>query len=144
MTWISTVISIAPPRAPGPRTPSVSSMSEEPTTPRVAISAKVPVKLAQRIAQRARAEGRTKQAVINELLGRQLDGEERDILDLPATSEMLGVSEHTLLDRIADGDFPARRFGDEWRCSRQAVLDWLNGTDEPRRKRTWLRADQTA
>ena len=116
----------------------------EHSTPRVAISAKIPVRLAQRIEQRTRAEGRTKQAVIQELISRQLDGEERDILDLEATAELLGISEHALLDRIAKGDFPARRFGDEWRCSRQAVLDWLNGTDEISRRQGWLLADRPA
>ncbi len=118
-------------------------MSEQ-SSPRIAISAKVPVRLAQRIDQRTRAEGRTKQAVIQDLLSRQLDGEERDILDLEGTAEMLGVSEHALLDRIAKGDFPARRFGDEWRCSRRAVLEWLNGTDEISRRQGWLLSDRPA
>ena len=118
-------------------------MSDQPS-PRIAISAKVPVRLAQRIDQRSRAEGRTKQAVIQDLLSRQLDGEERDILDLEATAELLGISEHALLDRISKGDFPARRFGDEWRCSRQAVLDWLSGTDDVSRRQGWLLADRPA
>lgn len=108
-------------------------------SPKAAISAKVPVKLAQRIEQRTRAEGRTKQAVIQDLLTKQLDGDERDILDLTATAELLGVSENALLERIAKGDFPARRFGEEWRCSRGAVLEWLNGTDEVSRRHSWLR-----
>ena len=103
------------------------------------------MKLAQRIEQRTLAEGRTKQAVIQELLTKQLDGDEREILDLRATAEMLGISERALLERIARGDFPARRFGEEWRCSRGAVLEWLNGTDEiSRRGHGWLRGDQPA
>ena len=112
-------------------------MSER-STPRMTISAKVPVRLAQRLEQRTVAEGRTKQAVIQELLSKQLEGDEREILDLPATADLLGVSEQALLDRIAKGDFPARRFGEEWRCSRQAVHDWLRGTDEISHRQGWL------
>lgn len=113
-------------------------------TPRIAISTKVPVRLARAIEQRTVAEGKTKQAVISDILSKQLDGDERDIMDLPGTADMLGVSEQALLERIARGDFPARRFGDEWRCSRGAVLDWLNGTDEVSRRQGWLRGERPA
>ena len=49
--------------------------------------------------------------------------------DLAGAATLLGIAESDLLARIADGDFPARRFGDAWRCSRTAILTWLAGTD---------------
>lgn len=80
-----------------------------------------------------RSAGRTKQAVVEELLASQLRVSERpddeEILDLAAVAAMLRVDEVDVLDRIAGGDFPARRFGDEWRASRSAIVAWLHGTD---------------
>ena len=80
-----------------------------------------------------RAAGRTKQAVVEELLASQLRvsvrPDDEEILDLAAVAAMLRVDEAEVLDRIAAGDFPARRFGGEWRASRSAVIAWLHGTD---------------
>ncbi len=81
---------------------------------------------------RIEIDGRTKQAVVEDLLARQLrapttpDG---DVVDLTTMATILQVGEHDIIDRIAAGDFPARRFGTEWRFSRAAVTAWLHGTD---------------
>jgi excisionase family DNA binding protein len=119
-------------------------MAENPAMSRVTVTARVPEELAARLDARVAAEGTTKQAVVQGLLSKQLDLEERDILDLAETAELLGVSEQLLLTRIARGDFPARRFGGAWRCSRAAVLDWLAGSDQVSRRPAWLRVEQPA
>ena len=103
--------------------------------PRSALFVRLPAPLVGRLDARIRADGRTKQAVVEDLLATQLavdaNVEVRDdeILDLAGVAELLGIGEEDVLARIADGDFPARRFGDQWRCSRTAILTWLAGTD---------------
>ncbi len=52
-----------------------------------------------------------------------------EILDLSGVAALLRVSEASILDRVAHGGFPARRFGPDWRISRTAVTAWLHGTD---------------
>lgn len=98
---------------------------------RSALFVRLPAPLASRLDARIEAVGRTKQAVVTDLLAAQLDHEPGDdeILDLAAVAELLRVSEADILARIEVGDFPARRFGQVWRCSRSAVLAWLAGTD---------------
>lgn len=81
---------------------------------------------------RIEVDGRTKQAVVEDLLSQQLrsapdDG--TDVLDLEGVAALLRVTTRDVLDRIDAGDFPGRRFGDEWRFSRAAVVGWLHGTD---------------
>lgn len=81
---------------------------------------------------RIRADGRSKQAVVEALLSEQLHAPDRaddEILDLAGVAALLRVGEQDVLARIADGDFPARRFGSTWRCSRTAITAWLHGTD---------------
>lgn len=91
---------------------------------------RLPETLLTRLEQRIEEDGRTKQAVVEDLLASQLDDDADDeILDLTGAATLLRVDERAVLDRIREGDFPARRFGDEWRCSRSAILAWLAGTD---------------
>lgn len=93
---------------------------------------RLPVPLLGRLDTRIAADGRTKQAVVEDLLASQLGRPTRpddEILDLAEVATMLRVSDAVVLERIAQGDFPARRFGDDWRVSRSAVLAWLHGTD---------------
>ncbi len=82
---------------------------------------------------RIEIDGRTKQAVVEDLLSQQLQAAPSpgptDILDLDGVATLLHVHRSDMLERIAGGDFPARRFGTEWRCSRAAVTAWLHGTD---------------
>ena len=100
--------------------------------PLTALFVRVPESLASELTARSQAQGRSKQAVVTELLsnGAQPTRADSDvIMDLEETASMLGVSTSDILERIADGDFPARRFGSNWRCSRAAVLTWMAGTD---------------
>lgn len=91
---------------------------------------RLPASLLTRLDDRIQDEGRTKQAVVEDLIANQLDAPADDeILDLPGVAALLRVDESAVLDRIRDGDFPARRFDDGWRCARSAVLAWLAGTD---------------
>jgi len=81
---------------------------------------------------RIELDGRTKQAVVEDLLSQQLQSPDRpddDILDLAGVAAMLRVDERAVLDRIAESDFPARRLGGQWRVSRTAVIAWLHGSD---------------
>lgn len=102
---------------------------------RSALFVRLPTPLVNRLDHRIRDDGRTKQAVVEELLAAQLavdasvELRDDEILDLAATAALLRVEESEVLERIRSGDFPARRFGDEWRCSRTAILAWLAGTD---------------
>lgn len=105
-------------------------------TDRAPLFVRLSAPLLSELDARIEVDGRTKQAVVEELLAQQLrtstgsdDDDIDDIIDLAGVAAMLRVDEHDVLDRIASGDFPARRFGTEWRCSRAAVTDWLRGTD---------------
>ncbi len=107
------------------------------TEPLTALYVRVPTALAHRLDQHTREHGRSKQAVVTSLLNDELGGSTRstpppatpEILDIDETAELLRVDVTALRDRISRGDFPARRFGQDWRCARQAVLDWMAGTD---------------
>ncbi len=100
------------------------------TSERAPLFVRLPSSLLGRLDDRIELEGRTKQAVVEDLLATQLDSPADDeILDLAGAADLLRVDATAVLDRIREGDFPARRFGDEWRCSRAAVLAWLAGTD---------------
>jgi predicted DNA-binding transcriptional regulator AlpA len=100
---------------------------------REALFVRLPSRLASQLDAHIQSDGRTKQAVVTDLLATQLeaptDHDDDEILDLKAVAALLRVSESDVLARVADGNFPARRFGEAWRCSRNAVIVWLAGTD---------------
>lgn len=102
-------------------------------TERAPLFVRLSAPLLAELDERIRAAGRTKQAVVEDLLASQLrvsvHPDDEEILDLAAMAAMLRVDEADVLERIASGDFPARRFGGEWRASRSAVIAWLHGTD---------------
>ena len=104
------------------------------TIERSPLFVRLPAALLTRLDDRIELDGRTKQAVVEDLLTTQLDaGDTADtideIIDLAGAAALLRVDQQAVLDRIREGDFPARRLGDEWRCSRAAILAWLAGTD---------------
>jgi excisionase family DNA binding protein len=105
------------------------------STDRAPLFVRLPAPLLVELDARIEVDGRTKQAVVEDLLTQQLQAppsdvvDAVDVVDLASVAELLGVSERDVLDRIALGDFPARRFGDRWRCSRTAIAAWLHGTD---------------
>lgn len=49
-----------------------------------------------------------------------------EVLDVDAAAALLHV-EPELVERLAEaGDLPGRRLGEQWRFTRQAILDWLS------------------
>jgi excisionase family DNA binding protein len=54
-------------------------------------------------------------------------GPAEDVLTLDEVAELLRVPSEQVRVRAMEGDLPGRRFGDEWRFLRAAVLAWLAG-----------------
>ena len=81
--------------------------------------------------------GRRKQQLVSELLGDQLgvgrieireDRElpEQEVLTLEEVASLLRLAPRVVRARARSGELPGRRFGEEWRFSRAAVLQWLS------------------
>lgn len=108
-------------------------MSDELT----ALFVRVPKDLAEELAAVAEQTGRTKQSVVTELLtsgttsveNRSVARDLDDVLDMAGVCGLLSVGPEDVLKRLANGDFPGRRLGSDWRFSRSAVMTWLAGTD---------------
>ena len=49
-----------------------------------------------------------------------------EVLTLAQVAEFLQVEEDAARELAERGELPGRKVGDEWRFSRQAVLDWLS------------------
>ena len=82
-----------------------------------------------------RVTGRTKQALVTDLVEAALGPTPKPdvdptVLDLDEVAEFLRVLPEQVIARVADGDLPGRRFGDQWRFSREAVMRWLDGADK--------------
>jgi len=121
--------------------------------PRSALFVRIPAAQARQLDSRARALGRTKQDVVADLLATtftsgvvpQVDpsplSAPDDVLTLDELAEMLKLDPGAVMVRVEAGELPGRRFGDQWRFSRRAVLAWLDGSDIPERTRpghhTW-------
>lgn len=115
-------------------------MAEE----RSALFVRIPATQARRLDAQARSLGRTKQDFVSDLLttslgpppssgaGQQDSAEPDEVLTLVELAEMLKLDEAVVMERVATGELPGRRFGDHWRFSRAAVLGWLDGTDADR------------
>jgi excisionase family DNA binding protein len=50
-----------------------------------------------------------------------------EVFTLEQLARFLQASEDTVRALAETGELPGRRVGDEWRFSRQAILDWLEG-----------------
>jgi excisionase family DNA binding protein len=70
-----------------------------------------------------------------ELSSRASPAPEDAVLTLDEAAALLKLPRDVVRHRADEGDLPGRRFGDEWRFSRVAVLDWLEQGDAPRAKR---------
>jgi excisionase family DNA binding protein len=98
--------------------------------------------------------GRSKQHVVSELVGHALappkpgppalgrvevatavDNRIDEVLTLDEVASVLKLPAAAVRQRAEEGDLPARRFGNEWRFSKLAVLAWLAGGDKPRGRR---------
>jgi len=99
----------------------------------------------------ADATGRHKQHLVSELLADRLTGAgpvsvgrvevtstpvapSDDVLTLEETAKLLKLPADTIRSRAEEGDLPGRRFGNEWRFARVAVLTWLADGDPPKRR----------
>lgn len=108
---------------------------------RIPLYVRIPAPTAERLAAYVRSTGRAKQTVVADLIEATLSdttkaapgADPSDVLTLDEVADLLRVRPDDVLDRASDGGFPLRRFGDEWRCSRDALLRWMEGTDRPQR-----------
>lgn len=55
-------------------------------------------------------------------LGRYLP----DVLTAEQAAQLLQISSKTVKRRAQLGEIPGRRVGNQWRFSRQALIDWLD------------------
>jgi excisionase family DNA binding protein len=109
-------------------------MSQE----RVPLFVRLPQEQAAELDRLTQATGRRKQQLVSELLADRLavgridlrnrEGEGADdVLTLDEVAALLRVPASEVRLRAEHGDLPGRRFGDEWRFMRAAVLAWLGG-----------------
>jgi excisionase family DNA binding protein len=109
-------------------------MSEE----RVPLFVRLPQEQAAELDRLTQATGRRKQQLVSELLADRLavgridlrDGQREaaeEVLTLDEVAALLRVPVSEVRVRVERGDLPGRRFGDEWRFVRAAVLSWLGG-----------------
>jgi excisionase family DNA binding protein len=54
-----------------------------------------------------------------------------DVLDAEGAAELLAVDVDTILSLAEQGELPGRSLGGKWRFARQALLDWLAGSERP-------------
>ncbi len=113
--------------------------------PRAALFVRIPAAQARQLDSRARALGRTKQDIVADLLATSFTsavtppvdhappGAPDDVVTLDELAAMLKLDPDTVMARVDAGELPGRRFGDQWRFSRRAVLAWLDGSDTPER-----------
>ena len=89
----------------------------------------------------AGSTGRRKQSLVSELLADRLSAARPlsigrveltntpeagdEVLTLAEVARLLKVSTDAVRSRAEEGELPGRRFGNEWRFARQAVLGWL-------------------
>jgi excisionase family DNA binding protein len=110
------------------------AMSQE----RVPLFVRLPQEQAAALDRLTQATGRRKQQVVSELLADRLavgridlrdgrSGAAEDVLTLDEVAQLLRVPADEVRARAMQGDLPGRRFGDEWRFVRAAVLAWLAG-----------------
>jgi excisionase family DNA binding protein len=115
--------------------------------PRAALFVRIPATQARQLEARAHSLGRTKQDLVSDILATSLvpavtassdhprSTTSDDVLTLEELARMLKLDPDTVMVRVDAGELPGRRFGDQWRFSRQAVLAWLDGIDNPGRAR---------
>jgi excisionase family DNA binding protein len=56
-----------------------------------------------------------------------------EVLTLAQLADLLQIDEDTARELAEKGELPGRRLGDEWRFSRQAVVDWLAEAEPPKK-----------
>jgi excisionase family DNA binding protein len=103
---------------------------------RVPLYVRLPRTQAARLDRLVASTGRRKQQLVSDLLSDRLmvgraevlddsNAPDRDVLTLADAAALLRVSEEALRARAQARELPGRRFGEEWRFSRTALLAWL-------------------
>lgn len=107
---------------------------------RIPLFVRLPAAQVHQVDRRARNLGQTKQDVVSALLAVSMDepegqpgdhdgADDVDILTLSGLCAWLKLDEEAVRSRVEAGEIPGRRFDEEWRFSRAAVLHWLAGSD---------------
>ncbi len=102
---------------------------------RAALFVRLPAPVMASVDELVRVTGRTKQALVTDLVESALGSTPKPsadhaVLDLDEIAELLRVPPEQVIARVGDGGLPGRRFGDEWRFSREAVMRWLDAADK--------------
>ena len=104
---------------------------------KAALFVRLPTDVMASVDELVKVTGRTKQALVTEFVeaavGSALKGYDGNaVLDLDEVAALLRLRPEQVAGRVGDGDLPGRRFGEEWRFSREAVMRWLDGADKPK------------
>jgi excisionase family DNA binding protein len=95
---------------------------------------------AKRLNQAVTASGRSKRQLIEDavrahlsddgfVVGRvELSENRPEILTLEEAAELLRLDREAMLAAAEAGQVPGRRIGEEWRFSRNALMNWLTAT----------------
>jgi excisionase family DNA binding protein len=106
---------------------------------KAALFVRLPAGVMASVDELVRVTGRTKQALVTDFVeaavGPALGSASKDsvdstVLDLDEVADLLRVRPEQVVARVGDGDLPGRRFGDQWRFSREGVMRWLDGADK--------------
>src|SRR5438046_1323959 len=123
---------------------------------RTPLFVRLPQNQAAALDRLAEATGRRKQSLVSELLGDHLTGarplsvgrvevsntpgvravvrgDVDEVLTLEEVASLLKVTADAVRSRAEKGELPGRRFGNEWRFERVAVLAWLRYGEAPKR-----------
>jgi excisionase family DNA binding protein len=121
---------------------------------KTALFVRIPMATAKKLESHAKRAGKSKQDVVSTLITEGLQkgiapslvvptaptvsGPEAvsDIMTLDELVAFLRVDRSELERRLQAQELPARRFGDEWRFSREAIAHWMEGTDRPTKRQT--------
>jgi excisionase family DNA binding protein len=124
---------------------------------KAALFVRIPAASAKKLEQHAKREGRSKQDIVANLILQALQKpsvtnstptpdvtlpETPEIMTLAELSAYLRVDEGELQQKVNAGELPVRRFGEEWRFSRQAIERWMEGTDRPSKRTTGFTSRQ--
>jgi excisionase family DNA binding protein len=132
-----------------------------------ALFVRIPQPQARALDRLAFESGRSKQAIISDLLAGSMHvqnvrgpqpasaGGDRtgwhsfrafdsDVLTLEGVAELLAVEPEVVAELAASGELPGRRIGGSWRFARAAVLEWLAAPHEPRASGGGERTDGAA
>jgi excisionase family DNA binding protein len=119
-----------------------------------ALFVRIPTATAKKLETHAKRAGRSKQDIVATLITAGLQKpsvsssagsvvpiaavapEVTDILTLDELSAYLRIDREELEKRLQTQEIPARRFGSEWRFSREAINRWMEGTDRPTKRQT--------